>query len=53
MPSEWVTALTAILSNSNDALVAEAVAVVRSVPLPESGTDDLTKALLPWQAALT
>lgn len=46
MPSEWVTALTAILSNSNDALVTQAVAVVRSVPLPESGTDDLTKALL-------
>lgn len=46
MPSEWVTALTAILSNSDDALVPQAVAVVRSVPLPESGTDDMTKALL-------
>ncbi len=46
MPAEWVTALSAILSNSNDALVAQAVAVVRSVPLPESGTDDITKALL-------
>lgn len=46
MPAEWVTALTAILSNSKDALVTQAVAVVRTVPLPESGTNDMAKALL-------
>lgn len=46
LPMEWVTPLAGVLSNSNDSFVPRAVTVIRNVPLPESGTEELTKALL-------
>lgn len=45
MPDVWIAPLTQILTVSNADLKSRAIAVVRSLPLPKSGTDDLAVAL--------
>ena len=46
MPDTWLTALTNMLAGEDGTLKSQAVSVVRALPLPEAGTQELTQALL-------
>jgi len=46
MPDSWLTSLTNMLAEKDGALSSNAVSVVRALPLPEAGTEELAKALL-------
>ena len=45
LPDAWIAALTAVLATTEDSMVTQAIAVVRAVPLPKTGGDDLVAAL--------
>ncbi len=45
MPDSWLTSLTNMLAGEDDTLKSHAVAVVRTLPLPKTGTEGLSKAL--------
>jgi len=46
MPDAWLAALTNMLAGEDGTLKSQAVSVVRSLPLPEAGTQELAQALL-------
>lgn len=45
LPESWTAALTAVLATNDDQLVTQAIAVVRAVPIPKTGGDDLVAVL--------
>lgn len=45
LPESWIAPLTQLIAASNDSARSAAVSVVRSLPLPKSGTEDLAVAL--------
>ncbi|MBS0203908.1 MAG: HEAT repeat domain-containing protein [Planctomycetes bacterium] len=45
LPESWITPLSTILSNADEITKARAIAVVRSLPLPKTGTEHLGVAL--------
>jgi putative membrane-bound dehydrogenase-like protein len=45
MPGTWLASLTNVLAGQDESLKPSAVAVVRSVPLPKAGTEELATAL--------
>ena len=45
MPEAWLKALTNMLAGEDDTLKTAAVGVVRALPLPKTGTEELAKAL--------
>lgn len=45
MPESWIAPLTGLLSSAGDEWQSSAIAVVRSLPLPKDGTQDLAIAL--------
>ncbi len=46
MPDSWLASLTKMIAGEDATLKPNAVTVVRSLPLPEAGTDELSQALL-------
>ncbi|MEK6261026.1 MAG: PVC-type heme-binding CxxCH protein [Planctomycetota bacterium] len=45
MPESWLASLTNMLAGQDETLKPSAVAVVRALPLPKTGTEELAKAL--------
>jgi putative membrane-bound dehydrogenase-like protein len=45
LPDSWLSSLTNMLAGEDETLKSKAIAVVRTVPLPKSGTDELAKVL--------
>ena len=45
MPESWLTSLTSLLAGEDGTLKSAAVAVIRALPLPKMGTEELGKAL--------
>ncbi len=45
LPDSWIAPLTQLIAGSNELLKSTAVAVVRSLPLPKTGTDGLATAI--------
>ncbi len=45
LPDSWLASLTSLLTGSDGALSSHAVTVVRVLPLPKTGTDELAKSL--------
>ncbi|MEI8380102.1 MAG: PVC-type heme-binding CxxCH protein [Planctomycetota bacterium] len=45
LPDSWIAALTAVLATTDDQVVTQAIAVVRAVPIPKTGGDDLVASL--------
>ncbi len=45
MPESWLASLTNMLAGEDGTLKSAAVAVVRALPLPKTGTEELAKAL--------
>ncbi len=45
MPESWLESLTKLLASDEGAIKLQAVAVVRALPLPETGTEELAEAL--------
>ncbi|MFO1006423.1 MAG: PVC-type heme-binding CxxCH protein [Planctomycetaceae bacterium] len=46
MPDSWLASLTKMIAGNDATLKPNAVTVVRSLPLPEAGTSELSQALL-------
>lgn len=45
MPTDWLSAVTKLLSTETGSLQTTAIAIARTLPLPDSGTDELVSVL--------